>query len=68
MEGTSAPDTDVQAFYGRTYQTNDGKTSYSAIVKIHTKYSDLMSSNFGFRMISFNKKMEGNELADNLKN
>ena len=48
MEGTSAPDTDVQAFYGRTYQTNDGKTDYSAIVEIRTKYSDLMSSNSGF--------------------
>ena len=26
MEGAGAPDADVQAFSGRTYQTNDGKT------------------------------------------
>ena len=43
------------------------KKGFSALVKIRTKYAELIASNYGNRMISFNIKYEEEELADDLK-
>ena len=45
MEGASASDTVVQSLIGKTYLTNNCKKSFSALVKMPTKYAALMSSN-----------------------
>ena len=62
MEGSGVPDTDVETYSGRIDQTKEGITIYSAMVKIATKHSKLLSTNSGYKSTSFKNKYEGKEL------
>ena len=44
------------------------ETVYSAMIKIATKHSQLLSTNYGFNGISFKIRYEGKELQDDMKN
>ena len=68
MEGSGAPDTDVETYSRRIDQTKEGKTIYSAMVTIIIKHSKLLSTKAGFNGISFKIKYEGKEIQDDMKN
>ena len=67
MEGAGALDPDVQLFSGRTYQITNGNILYSAMIKIAARFSQLLSTNSGYNMISFKIKYESDELHEDLK-
>ena len=64
MEGAGALDPDVHAFSGRVYQITNGKTGYSAMIQIAARFSQLLSTNSGCKMISCKINYEGAELHE----
>ena len=61
MEGTDELDSEVEAFAGKASETNGGKKIFSAMVKIATRYAQILSQNFGYNSVSFKMKFEGKE-------